>query len=498
LADADVYNKQISYQQQELARRSAWKIKFDGVDCTDVVMRDMLSIEVTDNASEELDDLQIKVADPDGKWVQRWLTESIFVGATVRGLQVEAWVGVSKGEKVIQQKAGTFHMDSMKTGGPPNVVTIKSTSLPCSGGIQDEKRSKSWEKYSLKGIAAEIAKKAGLTLVYDAKNISYDRREQNDMPDLAFLRALCREAGMCLKIADMQMAIYDANAYAKLPSVMTIRWMDGQYIKWNLETGARDILYDSCVLRYAHPEKGLIEGHAESAKYNDNDYHNKLVITNRRVESVKEAEEIALQELRLKNDFGECATFTLPGNPGLMAGMNVTLEGFGYWDGKHPVKSAKHRLTSSGYTTEIKLGGDVSQHSTGYSDYTLGQNLVVRIGTVIEVSGYKARVRYTSQDIISDWLYIVEGMEWFIDDVHKTENQTHIHKIDKQWQDILDSINGHLQGEKTKPDGTHKHKIIWDNHQIDRLDWFPAVGNRAVCIFPTGSDSHGYIVGILK
>ena len=305
---------------------------------------------------------------------------------------------------------------------------------------------------------------------------------------------------MCLKVSDMQLIIFDARSYADQPSVMTISWMDGQYTKWDLETGSRDILYDSCVLRYAHPYKGLIEGHAESDKYADNDYHNQLVITNRRVESVAEANEIALQELRLKNDFGECATFTLPGNPGLMAGQNVTLEGFGYWSGKHPIKCCKHKLSSRGYTTEIKLGGDVSMHSSGYGDYTLGQSQVVRIGTIVDMDdgGRRARVKFTQQDFISDWLPIIHFPIWFIDDEHKTKRASHKHKVEEKWVDIFDSIGGNLVGAETKLDGSHFHDIIWEDHEIDRLEWFPDINNRVVCIFPTGSDTHGYVVGVIK
>lgn len=499
MADADIYQTQIKYRQQELARRSAWKLKFDGVDCTDVVMKDVISIDITDNESESADDIQLKLNDADGKWVQRWLTEAIFVGATVRGLQIEAWVGVQKGDRVVQQKAGTFHLDSLKAGGPPSTVTIKATSLPCVGGIQDEKRNKAWEGYSLRGIAAEIAGKANLALVYDAPDISYERREQNDMSDLAFLRALSREAGICMKISDNQMILFDTRSYSKQASVMTIRWMDGSYIKWDLETGTRDIVYDSCVVKYAHPQKGLIEGHAESDKYTSNDYHNRLVITNRRVESVAEAESIAMQELRLKNEYGEMATFTLPGNPGIMAGQNITLEGFGYWDGKHPVKSAKHRLNSSGYTTEIKLGGDISYNSSGYSDYTLGQSRVVRIGKVVDINGHRARVEFTEQNFISDWLQIVQFPDWYIDDEHKTLTAGHKHKIEEKWSGILDSIGGNFTGDpETELDGFHIHKIEWEDHNIDRLEWWPFIGDRVVCIFPTGSDTHGYIVGCIK
>lgn len=498
MADADIYRTQMTYAAQELARRPAWKIKIKGVDVTDIVNRDLLSVDITDNESEATDDIQIKVADRDGKWVQRWLTESIFQGATVRGLKIEAWVGVRIGEKVVQQKAGTFHMDSLKANGPPNTVTIKASSLPAKGGIADEKRNKAWENYTLRGIAAEIAGKAGLSLTYDAPTHKYERREQNEMADLAFLRILCREAGINLKISDGKMALFDNAAYSKQPSVMTIRWNDGSYTKWSLETGSRDISYDSCILRYAHPFKGLITGSAESEKYAENSEHNQLIITNRRVESKAEAQEIAAQELRLKNEFGETATFTLPGNPALMAGLNVDLKGFGYWDGKHPIKYVKHKLSSSGYTTEIKLGGDISRHSTGYDDYTLGFGEMVRIGKVVDISGNRARVKFTSQGIISDWLEIAQFPHWVITDQHKTQSARHKHDIDAKWTMILDSLGGNLTGGKTDADGGHLHQIIWDGHGIEYLQWWPGIGDEAICIFPTGCDSHGYIVGCIR
>lgn len=494
MADADIYRVQTEYKQHELVRRSAWKIKFDGVDCTDIVMRDILTIDITDNESDSTDDLQIKIADNDGKWVRRWLTESIYAGATLRGLRIEVWMGVRKGDKVLQQKAGTFHLDSLKAGGPPSTVTIKATSLPIKGGIADEKRNKAWENCTLAGIAGEIAGKAGLSLVYDAGVHSYERREQNEMTDLAFLRVLCREAGIALKISDMQMILMDAPGYAKQPSVMTIGYEDGSYTKWSLETGSRDISYDSCIVRYAHPTKGLITGSAESEKYADNEEHNQLVVTNRRVESVAEAQEIAAEELRLKNDFGECAVFTLPGNPGIMAGQNITLKDFGYWTGKHPIKYAKHKLSSSGYTTEIKLGGDLSNHLSKSDDYTLGSGQIVRIGTVTDVNTdkTKARVKFISQGIISDWLYVAQFPEWgnIASEMH-TEYASHKHHPAEKWGDIKDSLGGSLQGDETDWDGGHSHRVR-------HIQWFPRVNDKAICLFPSGSDSHGYIVGCIN
>ena len=45
MADAEIYKALVDQKKEELARRSAWKIKFNGVDCTKEVNADMLSVD---------------------------------------------------------------------------------------------------------------------------------------------------------------------------------------------------------------------------------------------------------------------------------------------------------------------------------------------------------------------------------------------------------------------------------------------------------------------
>ena len=80
-----------------------------------------------------------------------------------------------------------------------------------------------------------------------------------------------------------------------------------------------------------------------------------LIITDHKVTTVSEAEALAGKLLKLHNKFEREATFTLVGNPLLAAGLTVTLSGFGMWDGKYLIKQSKHDISSSGYTTKIKL-----------------------------------------------------------------------------------------------------------------------------------------------
>jgi hypothetical protein len=99
---------------------------------------------------------------------------------------------------------------------------------------------------------------------------------------------------------------------------------------------------------------------------------------------------------------------------------------------------------------------------------------------------------FTSQGIISDWLYVAQFPEWGnINSEMYTEYASHKHHIAEKWGEIKDSLGGQLQGDETDWDGGHSHRIR-------HIQWFPRVNDKAICLFPSGSDSHGYIVGCIN
>ena len=73
------------------------------------------------------------------------------------------------------------------------------------------------------------------------------------------------------------------------------------------------------------------------------------------MDSIAEAEALAQKRLKMQNKYELTASFTLPGNPTLCAGTTVLLDGWGCWDGKYMIKTAKHSVSASGYTTQIDL-----------------------------------------------------------------------------------------------------------------------------------------------
>lgn len=90
---------------------------------------------------------------------------------------------------------------------------------------------------------------------------------------------------------------------------------------------------------------------------------NQCLEVRQKVSSKDEAQALAHKMLRLHNKFEFTAAFTFPGNPSLVAGNAVTLQGWGAFDGKYIIKQAKHSITSSGYTTQITLRKSLDENA---------------------------------------------------------------------------------------------------------------------------------------
>ena len=335
-------------------RRTEAEVTFDGVDITKSIKPYLLSITYTDNEEGETDDLQIKIQDREGDWLQSWLDQVIDAAAGA-GLKFSAAFTQKNWGNDSTLPTGDFELDSVSAAGPPSTVTIKGTSLSFSAPIRQTKKSKAWESYTLSGIANEIAGANGLSCMFESANDPfYERVEQRKTSDSAFLAKLCKDAGISLKATDGQLVLFDQSKYEAQPPVRTIkRGKEGGYISYSLSVGSADQQYSSCRVSYTDPGSGkCIEG-TYTASGEDAKSGQCLEIT-ARVTDAGEAKTLAEKSLRMHNKFTRTASFTLPGNTALVAGVTVMLEDWGGWNGKYIIKQAKHTVDGSGgYTTQI-------------------------------------------------------------------------------------------------------------------------------------------------
>lgn len=75
----------------------------------------------------------------------------------------------------------------------------------------------------------------------------------------------------------------------------------------------------------------------------------------KRVKSQAEAERLAKAKLRELNAQIMTGQVTLVGDPSIAAGVVIAVKGFGAFDGNFIVEEARHNVSSSGYTTELRL-----------------------------------------------------------------------------------------------------------------------------------------------
>ena len=237
-------------------------------------------------------------------------------------------------------------------------MTIKATALPFSASIRQTKKNRVWEAYNLSGIAQQMCSEAGMTLMYlSAQNPYYEREEQIKESDISFLSSLCHDAGISLKATNKIVVLFDQRDYEAQPEVIAITRGDGSYLKYTLGTTSAETQYSSCRVSYVNPATGeCIEGIAKTEDYNDDVTDNQQLEVSAHVSSVAEAKALAEKLLRLHNKFARTASFTLPGNPSLVAGVTARLSRWGDWSGKYIISQAKHSVAGSGgYTTQITM-----------------------------------------------------------------------------------------------------------------------------------------------
>ena len=75
----------------------------------------------------------------------------------------------------------------------------------------------------------------------------------------------------------------------------------------------------------------------------------------KRAKSIDEAKRLAKAKLRQLNAKSLTGNVAIVGDVSLVAGLVVTLKGFGAFDGDFYIEEARHSVSSSGFTTSLSL-----------------------------------------------------------------------------------------------------------------------------------------------
>ncbi|ANY69727.1 late control protein [Paenibacillus sp. BIHB 4019] len=333
------------------ARRAEVLIIYNGKDISADLAESLMDLSYTDNPSGQLDDLQITLEDKDRKWQGDW---SPTIGDSITAsLRTISW---DKQNEVKTFPLGTFGVDSATLNGPPDTVQIKALSLPAGTTARHEIRSKAWEKVRLKTIAGDIAKRAELTLLYEAPdNPIYDRLEQTEQADMPFLLDLCTKEGIAVKVAAGKLVLFDESVYEQKSTVATLTRGTDNVIGYSFGWSVTEAAYRAAQLVYTTGEgkkktevKAVFTPPGAPAS-------GPVLKLNESVSSEAEALRVAKNRLREENKNYGKASLQLPGDIRMAAGLTINIVGWGRYDGKYIIESATHSVGSGGYSTSIEI-----------------------------------------------------------------------------------------------------------------------------------------------
>jgi phage protein D len=370
-----------------VGRQAKPSLMVNGVDILmGLAAQNILHFCYIDNTSDQADDLSLEIADPKRAWMKKYLPK--------KGVEIQAFIILTNWNAPGDNrnlKCGTFYTDNVGMRGPPNVVTMRATSIPPTG-FKTEKRTKSWENSDLKTIAEGIASTNKLTLVYDAKNNPVVKRtDQVEKADIQYIRERAKDNMLSVKVHDKKLIIYSEQEYEAKEAPFTLVYGKSNIFTWEFNSKCDDT-YDSAENSYVNPETGKLtkttftppkppEGTGAKLKINERvdydkdgkaDYTPSLsrgiadgfidYTTDAPAQNAGKGEgtqarstEKCKAKLREKNKRERECGINVAGNISYLSGLNFQLIGWGIFDDKWACKSAIHEISEGGYTTQLKL-----------------------------------------------------------------------------------------------------------------------------------------------
>lgn len=328
------------------ARRTELFIEYRGVNISADVSNDLARFSFTDNESGTADDIEIQLQDREGKWIREWFPA--LGDKIVAKIQHTDLTG-----KTQVLNCGTFLLDEFENNGSDSgsIVSFKAASIPQNNTIRNTKKNRAWESVRLSEIASDVAKNGNLSLNFASKvDPLFDRRTQNNTSDLGFLRQLCQEIELCIKIKNESIVIFEREQTEQNDPIATLVFGTDDVISWRFNTQNHDTASES-IVEYTDPKTGKKIKHTEK---DDTVTTGKQIKTVQRVENQAEAQRIAKAKLKNKNRKKVTANITVRGDIKFVAGNVVEVVGFGRFDGKYYIDSATHNI-ENGYQIPLEL-----------------------------------------------------------------------------------------------------------------------------------------------
>ncbi|MDK9603498.1 phage late control D family protein [Lelliottia wanjuensis] len=306
----------------------------------------VLSVTYTDSLKSESDEIDVQVEDTAALWREAW-----YPG---KGDMLMLKLGY-QGETLLD--CGAFSIDEIELSAPPDTVSIRGVATSVNSALRTAS-SEGYEETTLDAIASRIAQKHGLKLVGQIKPITIDRVTQYAETDVGFLKRLASEYGYALKVTTTNLVFSHLPTLRSNAPVKRLTPQDVAH--WSLRDTINRIYKDASVSHQKSQDKALITANVagnDSAAPRGKSTSADTLKVNARAADEGNAQVKAEAALDDHNEYQQTGSLSLMGNPQLIAGNKITLDGFGVLSGEWLITRARHTFDrASGYSTEIEVG----------------------------------------------------------------------------------------------------------------------------------------------
>ena len=227
-------------------RRTEARVTIAGKDITQDIKDYLKDVSYTDVLEGESNTAQITLHDRERLFIADWFPKR---GDTAEiSLEKKFW---SEGDESVD--FGLFEIDEIdnKVSSSGNTAAIKLNSIANKSELRSIDKSRSWEKVKLSKIAKDLADEAGMELFFDAEDVEIERAEQKETSNLKFLHKLCKDKGLCLRVSNNQVIIFDAEKYEAKDAIATFTYGDDKIISFSGKATISKI-YKSAHVKYQH------------------------------------------------------------------------------------------------------------------------------------------------------------------------------------------------------------------------------------------------------
>ncbi len=320
----------------------AVELLYNGRDVTADLSPYLMSATYTDRLSGEADDLDVELASPsvrDTRWLADWYPDK---GGTLQ-------MRYGYRDRLLGD-TGEMEVDEIEIAAPPLSVRIRALSA----GITRQARTRlgrAYENLRLSQIVDAVAARLGAKRAGKIEpDPLLDRVTQYQEGDWAFVRRLLGEYGYTVKLADnnQTLAVAKASHLAEQEDAATLT--PEVITAWRYRDKISDVPQKVEVKHHDSKAAVVYGKDAATGEVKPADVRR----IHRRARSPEDAAAQAEGEAERHAVDKTALELSLPGDPLLVAGSIVRLEGFARLDGRYLIVEARHTLSRAGYTADLK------------------------------------------------------------------------------------------------------------------------------------------------